>query len=137
MIKKRRLYKRGFTLVEMLISIAILAIICGVVSVFLIQGISFYHSELESNNDENNLRNGMAKIIKTLHTTPGNQISVDSGVLTAGVNNFSFDGDNVLCNEDSFMTGISSFLVSMENNAVSISIETDEGRGLSTSFGLR
>ena len=54
--------KKGFTLVEMLVSIAIFAIIGSImVSIFIFQGFSLYRSELDSNEDESNIRSTMAK----------------------------------------------------------------------------
>lgn len=129
--------KKGFTLVEMLVSIAIFIIIGSLVSIFIFQGFSLYRSELQSNEDESNVRSTITHIINIMRRTTSDNISVVSNTLNVNGNSYSFDGSHLLLNGNVWVSDISAFSVTSDTQVVNISITSQNGRTISTSYGLR
>jgi prepilin-type N-terminal cleavage/methylation domain-containing protein len=136
-MKKHLKNKKGFTLVELLITIAIFIVIGGIASVFIFQGFNFYRDELSANVDESSVRNGMTQIVNTLHKTTSDKISVSSNQLTVNGKVYSKSGSNITYDGKTVIKNISGFSVTNSSNTIEISITTSEGRTIRTSFALR
>ena len=129
--------KKGLTLIELLISIAIFIVIGSITSIFIFQGLVFYRNDLAANQDEANVRNAVTRIVNTMHKTTSDKISVETSTLKVDSDTYSFDGSNILLNGNVLIKDIYYFSVTKNLGAIDITITTSSGRAVSTSFGLR
>lgn len=131
--------KKGLTLVELLISIAVFIVIAGTAGIFIFQGLIFYRDELEGNIDEANVRNAVTQIINTMRKTTADKISTGNSTLIVDDDTYTFDEDNksILLNGNVFIKDIDYFSVVPVSGAIEITVTTSSGRAVSTSFGLR
>lgn len=137
MRKKASNNKKGFTLVEVMVSIAIFAIIGSIISIFIFQGFSLYRSELDSNEDESNIRSAVTSIVNTMRKTTSDQISVELNTLNVNGKSYSFDGSNLLLNGNIWISNISVFSVTSDMQVVNLSVTSEDGRTINTSYALR
>lgn len=135
MIKSNR---KGLTLIELVVAIGIFVIIGGAITVFLMQGLTLYGTELNANTDEGNLRNGMTHIISSLRRTADDaDITVGTGTLTVDGNTYALSGGNLTYNGSILIKGVSAFTVTKTNNVIDIYIRTAAGKTLENSYALK
>ena len=135
MIMKNR---RGFTLVEMLVTLAILVVVTALMFTFFGQGLSLYTMESESAQEQTSLREVLSDITNRARLTDPAEITYSGEVLNVGGTTYSFDSVSQAILRDSgiMATGISSFTVLLESELLQISITSTAGTVVSTSLSL-
>jgi len=130
--------KRGFTLVELLVTIGLVVAVATLMYVFLGQGFSLYTMENESSQEQTNMRQVLSDITNRVRLTAPSDISYSGGVLRVGDSAYSYNSDKHEILRDGAMlaTGIGSFTVSLHDGLLEISIASTAGAAVSTSLYL-
>lgn len=126
--------KKGFTLIEMLIVIALLAAVSLLMYSFFGQGLHLYAAESESADEQLNLRQALSDITNRARLAGPENITYDSGALTVGSYVYTLDGGSIKRNGTAIANGISAFNVSIYTGYVQIEVVNASGKALSTSL---
>lgn len=132
---KRR--NKGFTLVELLVVVALIAVAASLMYTFFGQGLSLYTAESESADEQANMRQVMSDITNRFRLTDPADISCSNNVLTVGDDVYRRSGEQILRNSGVIANGISSFTAAISNSVLDIRIESSSGTELETSLSLR
>jgi prepilin-type N-terminal cleavage/methylation domain-containing protein len=130
--------KRGFTLIEMLVTLALVAVVAALMYTFFGQGISLYSMESESAQEQANLRLVLSDITNRARLTDPSSITYADGVLTVDDTTYSFNSTDqeILRDGGTLATGISRFTVQLESGLLEVSITSTKGTVVSTSLSL-
>ncbi|MBZ4665944.1 type II secretion system protein [Mahella sp.] len=131
---------RGFTLVEVVISVAIMAIVIDTAYMLLLGGRISFERVSAYADVEQNVRFAMGDIMRALRASDESQITVDDSedCITAGEATFYRDGSSLyetidrVPNEMAYY--IKSFDVEQTGNTINIVICGDDGKGHSFSM---
>ena len=129
--------KRGFTLIEIIITLSIVVAVALLMYTFFGQGFSLYQKESESADEQMNLRQVMSDITNITRLTDASEISVSGGALTVGTNVYKLENGSVLRNGTAIAGDISIFSVNISENMLSIRLVNNQGTELSTSLSLK
>lgn len=129
-------YKKGFTLIEMLIVIALIAAVSILMYSFFGQGFNLYAVESKSAEEQTNLRNALSDITNRARLTKPSDINYDSGILNIGADAYTLDGSSMKRNGTAIASGISVFNVVTNSGFIEIELVNASGKKLSTSLSL-
>lgn len=132
----RRKRKNGFTLIEVLVAVAIVAVAGMFMYAFLGQGMNLYAVETASAEQQADMRMVMSEITNKVRVTDKTSITYGLGVLTIGDYAYAFDGERILRNETELAGSISAFAVSITNGILDVSLTNSTGTQISTSLSL-
>lgn len=129
--------KKGLTLVELLLTVAILAVAAGLMFALFGQGLSLYTIGTKSADEQQSLRQVLSDITNSARLA-GAGIDADGNVLTIGDNVYSHSGENVFKNEAVIADKIVSFQVSIDSakSLLNITIKNTKGAQMQTSLTL-
>lgn len=129
---------KGLTLIELLLTIAILAIAAGLMFTLFGQGLSLYTMETKSADEQQSMRQVLSDITNSARLADADSIKVESNVLTVGDNVYSHSGDQVLKNGTAIADKIALFQVSIDGtkSLLSITVKNTKGKQLQTSITL-
>jgi len=127
---------KGFTLVELLVVIALVAVAASLMYTFFGQGLSLYTAESESADEQANMRLVLSDITNKVRLNLAGT-SCTGNVLTVGDAVYRRSGQQILRNDGVIASGISSFTVTISNSILDIRIESTAGKALETSLSLK
>ena len=128
--------KRGFTLLETIITVALVAVVALLMYSFFGQGFRLYTIESESADEQMHLRQVMSDITNKARLTDPESISYESEVLNIGSDAYSLTGNEIVRNDTTIASGISEFNVSILNGILSVEVVNTSGTQLATSLSL-
>jgi prepilin-type N-terminal cleavage/methylation domain-containing protein len=134
MMKNKR--NRGFTLVEVILVAALVAVATLLMYSFIGQGFSLYGAEAESADDQMNMRQAMSDITNIVRLTDPSAISVSNGVLTVDDRKYKLENGSILRNGGAIANRISVFDVSISSNILVIRIVNSNGTEIKSSLSL-
>lgn len=128
--------KRGLTLIEVIITLAVLGAV-GLLAFSLFgQGFNLYTAESESAEMQEDMRLVLSDITNKVRLTDEADISVFENTLTVDDYVYSFDGTRIIRNSSEIATSVIAFNVSITNGLLEIRIVNNKGTELSTSIYL-
>ena len=128
--------KRGLTLIEVIVAVALVAVAALLMYSFFGQGFSLYTKGTESADEQMNLRQPMSDITNKVRVTKADNIAVSGGVLSVGSVDYSLKNGSILRGDAVIATAISTFDVSINSGMMSIRIVNEKGTALETSLSL-
>ncbi len=128
--------KKGFTLVELLVTIALIAVVASLMFTFFGQGLSLYTEETKSADEQMNLRQVLSDITNKVRLADASGISCTSDVLTVDGTTYRRNGQQILRDSAVIANGISAFTASISGGMLNISIQNTAGTLLETSLSL-
>lgn len=129
--------KKGYTLMELIIVVALLSAIAILLYTVMGQGFKLYAAQSESATELTNLRQVMSDITNKARITDPALISYSLGVLQVGSYSYSLNGQTIEKNGTVLAKGIGSFDVTIsEEGILKITIVNLEGKSISTSISL-
>lgn len=128
--------KKGFTLVEIIVVIALIAAVSLVMYTLFGQGLKLFTYESEAADRQMNMREVLSDITNKARITDSSSISYSSGTLTIGSNSYLLSGDNIKRNGAVIANGISAFTVSISSGILGITVTNTAGTSISTSLSL-
>ncbi len=132
-MKKR---PRGFTLIEVLLACALVAVAAMLMYSFFGQGFSLYTLESESADEQANLRMTMSDITNVVRVTDAAKISVSGGVLTVDDRTYKLSGGKILRNDTAIASNISTFTVTKSSDLLWIKLVSNKGTAIETSLSM-
>lgn len=135
--------KKGITLIELLIAMAIFVAIGFIASMFLIQGVSIFNQESEKSTELASVREVLSHITNHLRLTPEEQVLVNDDVLTVNGIDYELDGNILKYGGNALTQEIADFKVTRnpegedDDDIIHISITSTQGKTLETSYKLR
>ena len=138
-MKKRLQHNRGITLVELLVTIAIIAIIGTSVFSSMILGIKTYNINMNETTDQQGLRQAALHISKQVRNTTAGAVSVSSGSLTVNGKPYTIDrtAKTLKYNGDVLANNIASFTPAISGNLLTVTLMSVNGITVSTQLALR
>lgn len=128
--------KRGLTLIEVIITLAVMGAV-GLLAFSLFgQGFNLYTAESESAEMQEDMRLVLSDITNKVRLTNEADISVCENTLTVDDYIYSFDGTRIIRNSSEIATSVTAFNVSITNGLLEIRIVNIKGTELSTSIYL-
>jgi prepilin-type N-terminal cleavage/methylation domain-containing protein len=127
---------KGFTLIEVLIVVALVAVSALLMYSFFGQGFSLYAVESQSADEQANLRQVLSDITNKARLTDPANITCASGVLNIGTYAYKLDGGSVKRNGTAIANGIASFTASKTSGILEIKLLSSSGKSISTSVSL-
>ena len=127
---------RGFTLIEVLLALALVAAAAMLMYSFFGQGFSLYTRESESADEQASLRMVMSDITNIVRVTDKTKISVSSNVLTVDNRTYKLSGGKILRNGTAIASNISAFTVTMSTELLSIKVVSNKGSTIETALSM-
>jgi prepilin-type N-terminal cleavage/methylation domain-containing protein len=128
---------KGFTLVELLVVVALIAVAASLMYTFFGQGLSLYTAESKSADEQANMRLVLSDITNRARLTDSADISCSNNVLTVGDAVYRRSGEQILRNDGVIANGILSFTAAISDSILDIRIESVAGTKLETSLSLK
>lgn len=128
--------KKGFTMIEMLIVLALLSAVGVLMYSVFGQGVRLYAEESKSANEQLNMRQALSDITNTARLVDPDSVSYASGVLNVGSASYTFADQSVKKNGTAIAKEIASFEVSISGGILNITITNLSGKSISTSLSL-
>ena len=128
--------RKGFTLIEIVVAVALLSVAALLAYSIFGQGLRLYAEESKSANDQSNVRQVLSDITNKARLTDPESISYDYGVLHVGSNSYSFDDQTIKRNGASIAKDIASFEINITGDLLEITITSITGKSISTSISL-
>lgn len=128
--------KKGITLIEVIITLAILGAVGMLAATFFGQGFSLYNAETESADLQEDMRLVLSDITNKVRITDEASISVSGNQLVVADYTYAFDGSRIVRNSDEIATSIQTFEVNITNGLLEIRIVNTEGDEITTSIYL-
>lgn len=128
--------KKGFTLIELIIAVAVLGAVAMLMYTFFGQGFALYTEEVKSADQQTDMREVLSEITNKVRVTPSDQISYVNDILTIDDHVYAYDGDRIIRNTRELATGISAFDVSITGKLLEIVLENNDGEQIATSLYL-
>ncbi len=130
--------KRGFTLIEALLALALLTVTAGLMYTFFFQGFTLYTSETKTAAEQASLRQVLSDITNRVRLTDKDDIRYTDGVLCIQDARYTYDsaehrvqrGDSILADN------IAAFRVTLSDDLLEIRIESTSGTVMTTSLSL-
>ena len=127
---------RGFTLIEVLLALTLVAAAAMLMYSFFGQGFSLYTRESESADEQASLRMAMSDITNIVRVTDTTKISVSNGALTVDSRTYKLSGGKILRNGTAIASNISTFTVAKSTELLSIKIVSNKGSTIETSLSM-
>ena len=127
--------KGGFTLVEIMLVVALIGVAAVFMYTFFGQGFALYTVETASVDDQMNMRQVLSDITNKARLSP-DDIAYESGVLSVGDTSYVYDGEQVLRNGTAIASGIAAFDVQINQDILEIAIANTSGDQISTALSL-
>ena len=130
--------KRGFTLIEVLVTITLVLAVSALMYTFIGQGLSLYTRESQSAAEQDNLRQVLSDITNRVRLADASEISVAEGRLTVKYTTYSYDSTNksILRDGSAMASDIDDFTVTLNGSLLQISVTSTAGTVVSTSLSL-
>lgn len=130
--------KRGFTLIEILITLVLVVVVSALMYSFFGQGLTLYTMETESAEEQANLRLVLSDITNRVRLADPAAITYASGVLSIGSTTYTYDNlhQQVLRNGSALATGVSAFRITLSEQLLEISVTSTAGSVVSTSLSI-
>ena len=128
--------KKGFTLIEIIIALAVLGAIGMLAYTLFGQGFNLYNAEVDSADRQENMRLVLSDITNKARITDEADISIAAGDLTVDDYVYSFDGSRIVRNSSELATSIAAFDVDITDGLLTIRIVNEEGDEINTSLYL-
>lgn len=129
--------KSGFSLIEVIVVAALVAVAALLMYSFFGQGFSLYTVESDSADEQMNLRQVVSEITNNARVTDVANIKVNSGVLTVGSDAYKLQNKKIMRNGTAIATGIKTFSVTKNSdNILTILIVNTKETRLETSLSL-
>jgi prepilin-type N-terminal cleavage/methylation domain-containing protein len=138
-MKRKTLGNRGITLVELMVTIAILAIIGTSVYSSMILGIKTYNINMDETADQQGLRQAALHISKQVRNTTAAGVSVSSGSLKVSGKSYTIDNTAKTLNYNGSVlaNNISAFTASISGELLTVTLTSVSGITVSTQLALR
>ncbi len=128
--------KRGFTLVEMLIVLAVVSAVGLIMYSIFGQGFSLYAQESKSASEQASLRQALSDITNNARLADPATITYDSGILKIDTDSYTFQSQSIKKNGTAIAKDIASFTVTINGGILDITIVNLSGKSISTSISL-
>lgn len=128
--------KRGYTLIELVVAIALVAAVSLLMFAIFGQGVNLYAKETNSVIEQTNLRIVLSDITNIARLTKPDNISYSAGILNIGSNFYTFNNQTVKKNGIVIAKDIASFDVSISGGILDITIVSISDKSISTSISL-
>lgn len=133
----KRNAKTGYTLIEVLLTVALVGVVALLMYSFFGQGFALYGVETASAEEQMNLRQAMSDITNVVRITDPDDISIADGVLTVGSRQYRLSDGSIQKNGAAIANGIEVFDVSRTSDGMLvIRIVNQNGTELKTSLSL-
>ncbi len=138
-MKRKTLGNRGVTLVELMVTIAILAIIGTSVYSSMILGIKTYNINMDETADQQGLRQAALHISKQVRNTTAAGVTVSSGSLTVNGKSYTIDNTAKTLNYNGSVLAynINAFTASISGELLTVTLTSVSGITVSTQLALR
>ncbi len=128
---------RGFTLIEVLLACALVAVAAMLMYSFFGQGFSLYTLESESADEQASLRMAMSDITNVVRLTDASKISLsEGGVLTVDDRTYKLSGGKIMRNDTAIASNISTFTVTKSSDLLWIKLVSNKGAAIETSLSM-
>jgi prepilin-type N-terminal cleavage/methylation domain-containing protein len=128
--------RKGFTLIEVLIVVSLVAVVGLLMYSFFGQGFNLYAVESQSADEQTNIRMVLSDITNKARLTDPATITCVSGVLNIGSYAYKLDGGKVTRNGAAIANGITTFTASKTSGILEIKLVNTSGKSISTSVSL-
>lgn len=128
--------KKGFTLVELLVVVALIAVAASLMYTFFGQALSLYTVQSESADEQANMRQALSAITNKARLTDVSDISCAGGKLTVGDAVFEKKDDKLMTGSAVIARGVAAFDASIDGHLLTVEITNSAGRTLATSLSL-
>jgi prepilin-type N-terminal cleavage/methylation domain-containing protein len=128
--------KKGLTLIEVLIVVALVGVASVLMYSFFGQGFSLYAMESESADEQTSLRQVLSDITNKARLTDSGDISVNAGTLTVGTCVYKLTGGKITRNGAAIASGIATFNTKKTSDLLEIGLVSTSGKSISTSVSL-
>lgn len=129
-------YKKGFTLIEMLIVVALIAAVSLLMYTFFGQGLNLYTFEANSADQQADLRQVLSDITNRARLTDAASVTCSAGVLNVGSYKYALSGDTVTRNGTVIADNITTFSPTITSGILHIGLANASGESIDTSFSL-
>lgn len=131
-----RLNKKGITLVELLLAMAILGVVVAVTFTVLTAGIKTYNLNYKSTVGQQELRSAMIKITKQVRNAASGSVAITgTKVLTVSSKDFTVSSGSLLYDGKTLaqnMASISADYTDTGHKTIQVDLTTSDGNTLST-----
>ncbi len=128
--------KKGFTLIETIIVLSLVAVVSLLMFSFFGQGFNLYTTETKSADEQMNMRQVLSDITNKARITAPDLITYELGVLNVDDYSYTLSGEQIIKNGAFLASGISEFNVSIANGVLEIGLVNTANNSLSTSLSL-
>ncbi|MGE5496205.1 MAG: type II secretion system protein J [Burkholderiales bacterium] len=128
--------RKGFTLIEMIIVVALVGAVSLLMYSFFGQGFNLYVAESKSADEQTSLRQVLSDITNKSRLTKADQVTADAGLLTIGAYVYRLYGEKITRNGTVIASGIASFSASKTDGLLEIGLKSVSGKSISTSVSL-
>lgn len=131
---------RGVTLVELIIAMAIVAVIIAASTATLLTGIKTYNRNFNDTVGQQNLRVAMMDISKQVRNNSGAAAVTGTGTLTVNGKNYAVSAGNLTYNGQTLAQNIASVRASYTDaghSVIQIDLTSADGNTLSTQISLK
>jgi prepilin-type N-terminal cleavage/methylation domain-containing protein len=138
MMKKEK-SRKGVTLIELIVAMAIVAIIIASSSAAIVMGLKTYNRNFSTTIGQQNLRQAMMKITKNVRNNASTVSITGTNVLTVGGKNYTVSSGSLTYNGQSLaqsMTSIAANYTDSSHTIVQVDLTSSDGNTLSTQISL-
>lgn len=132
--------KKGVTLIELIVAMAIVAIIIASSSAAIVMGVKTFNRNFNTTIGQENLRQAMMKITKNVRNNASTVSITGTNVLTVGGKNYTVTSGSLTYNGQSLAQNITSIVANYTDTAkktvVQIDLTSADGNTLSTQISL-
>ncbi len=128
--------KKGFTLLEIIITLGILSVVGLMAFTLFGQGFNLYRAETESADLQDEMRLVLSDITNKVRLTDEEDISAATNQLTVDTYVYSLDGNRLVRNTSELASNIAVFDVSLTDGLLEIRLQNIKGTQISTSIYL-
>ena len=128
--------KRGFTVIELIVTLAVLGAVAALAFTIFGQGFSLYTAQTESADLQQDMRLVLSDITNKVRVTDAADISADTNELTVDDYVYYFDGSRIIRNSSELATSVTVFDVSISGGLLEITIANSKGDEITTSVYL-
>ena len=130
--------RNGFTLVEVLLVAALIAVVAGLMYCFIGQGLTLYSMGNESADEQQSLRQVLSEITNKARLAATDDVSMSGNELTIKSDVYKLSDNKIIRNGNAIAYRISEFEVSLNDTTslLSIRVKDTKGAEIQTSLSL-